>query len=204
MIDMKKTIIDTTLQVMLERNQIYTVKLLRNILREIYLKYGDITDNEIRLYNDDADGQYQISISVSTIRKYLKQHHFVVKKDAECIVREMTIDEYVSIVSTEDINKDDEKGDDDFMDNLTIRQKISLDYGEMVAHMNDMVLMSLRCSANSLLLFNQLCTDMKGFDKSYLLSYTISSGLNALGYTKEDITQETRDNFYKTKKKKGE
>lgn len=114
----------------------------------------------------------------------------------------MTVDEYAKTLPTvKEFSTATNKEDGAVMNvNLTTRQKISLNYGDSVAKMKEMVLMSLRCSSDSQLIFNQLCADMKGFDKGYLLSYIITTGLNILGYTEKNVTQETRENFYKKKK----
>jgi hypothetical protein len=181
---MNKKIIDTSLQPMLENKEIETVKMLYDILHEIYVRYGDITDSDIKKYNSDENGQYHISISISTIRNYLKIYHYTIKKDDNCIVREMTVAEYASTVPT--INNNSENKGGDFMDNLTVKQKISLAYADKSDQYNNLKLMSLRCSTDVLDRFNSMAKNYKCFDKSYLLSYVLEAGMDVIGYNSEE------------------
>lgn len=179
---MEKKAIDTGLQVMLQEDEIGTVKMLRSILREIYLEYGDITDAEIRKYNAKENAKYEFNVTISTIRNYLKPN-YVIKKSEDCIVREMSIDEYEKLfgdTTTKTATNADTK--ENFMDNLTTKQKISLSYADKSEQYNDVKMLSLRCSKNVLERFNAMAQEYKCFEKSYLLSFTLEAGLNAVDY----------------------
>lgn len=178
---MNKKIINSSLQSMLEHREIETVKMLYDILHEIYVTCGDITDSDIKKYNSDETCQYQINISISTIRNYLKQYHYTIKKDDNCIVREMTIEEYAATITTAKKNNRKDDGEN-IMDNLTVKQKISLVYADKSEQYNNLKLMSLRCSTDVLERFNMMSSDFKCFDKSYLLSFILETGMDAIGY----------------------
>lgn len=175
----EKNIIDTTLQTMLEQNEVKTVKMLYGILSEVYEKYGDITDNEIKKYNDSEDGQYFIKISVSTIRNYLKQFHYVVKKDDNCIVREMTVDEYVEAREKLDaLNKENYEAPK--TDNRSVAEKLALSYVSKSEEYKDQKLMSIRCSAIVQSRLDDLCKKYPMFNKQYLLSFLLDTALKNL------------------------
>ena len=182
----RKTIIDTSLQVMLERNELKTVKLLFDIFHEIYIKYGDITDNDIRRYNDSEDGQYIIKISISTIRNYLKQHQYIVKKDENCIVREMTVDEYADVITKIDaLNK--ENAENTALDNnISVAEKLAMEYVSRMEKYKKQKQQSIRYAITVQDKFDKLCSDYPMFTKQYLLSLIISLGMDSIGYFPEE------------------
>ena len=71
---MEKRLIDFTLEQKLKNNELETVEMLRGVIATIIRKYGDITDVTKEKYNSDPDNKYEIKISVSTIRNYLKPY----------------------------------------------------------------------------------------------------------------------------------
>ncbi len=178
---MNKKIIDTSLQSMLKHREIETVKMLYDILHEIYVMCGGITDSDIKKYNSYETCQYQINISISTIRNYLKQYHYTIKKDDNCIVREIPVDEYAATIHATKKTYEEDEGES-IMDTLTVKQKISLAYADKSEQYNNLKLMSLRCSTDVLERFNMMSIDYKCFDKSYLLSYILEAGMDAIGY----------------------
>lgn len=93
----------------------------------------------------------------------------------------MTVDEYAATVPSVNKNNKENEGDD-FMDNLTVKQRISLAYADKSEHWDTLKLMSLRCSTDVLERFNQFSKDFKCFDKSYLLSYVLEVGMDTIGY----------------------
>lgn len=174
-----KTIIDTTLQTMLEQNEVKTVNMLHDILSEVYTKYGNVTDDEIKKYNGSENGQYYIKISVSTIRNYLKQFHYVVKKDTNCIVREMTVDEYISFKEKLDSlnNKIDDASD---KENYNVAEKLAISYVAKSIEYKEQKLMSIRCATNVQNRLDNLCKKYPIFNKQYLLSYLLDAALENL------------------------
>lgn len=64
---MERKIIDTGLQAMLQGDEIGTVRMLYSVLREIYMEYGDITDNHIKKYNASENAKYKFNVTISTI-----------------------------------------------------------------------------------------------------------------------------------------
>lgn len=179
---MEKKVIDTGLQTMLQENEIGTVKMLHSILKKIYLKYGDITDVEIRKYNADENSEYKFDVTISTIRNYLKPN-YVIKKGENVIVREMSLDEYEKLVAQPNIKTEGNLNTkEDFMENLTPKQKISLNYADKSGQYNDVKMLSLRCAKTVLERFNSMSSEFKCFEKSYLLSFVLEAGLDAIGY----------------------
>lgn len=179
---MERKVIDTGIQSMLQEDEIGTVKMLRSILKKIYAEYGDITDVEIRKYNADENSEYKFDVTISTIRNYLKPN-YVIKKSEDCIVREMSLDEYEDMIgqtTTKTTTSTDMK--ENFMDNLTTKQKISLNYADKCEKYDDVKMLSLRCSKTVLERFNSMSAEFKCFEKSYLLSFALEAGLDTIGY----------------------
>lgn len=183
---MERKIIDTGLQAMLQGDEIGTVRMLYSVLREIYMEYGDITDNHIKKYNASENAKYKFNVTISTIRNYLKPYNYVVQKNSDVIVREMTIEEYFDTLGSDNEKKTENNGND-FMENLTVKQKISLAYADKSEQYNDVKLLSLRCSKDVLERFNELAKKFKCFEKSYLLSFILESGMDSVGYKTENI-----------------
>lgn len=180
---MEKKVIDTGIQAMLQEDEIGTVKMLHSILKKIYTQYGDITDAEIRKYNNNENTEYKFNVTISTIRNYLKPYHYVVQKNENVIVREMSLDEYEELVgqtTTKTTTSTDTK--ENFIDNLTTKQKISISYADKSEKYDDVKMLSLRCSKNVLERFNAMAQEYKCFEKSYLLSFTLEAGLDAIDY----------------------
>lgn len=167
---------------MLLENEIGTVRMLHDVLLQIYTQYGDITDAEIRKYNEKENAEYKFNVTISTIRNYLKPYHYVVQKNENVIVREMSIAKYFDTLEIDNKKRIDENKTDNFMENLTAKQNISLAYADKSNEYNDVKLLSLRCSKNVLERFNAMATEYKCFEKSYLLSFVLEAGLDAIKY----------------------
>ena len=93
-----KITIDKSLEHMLKNDELGAVEMLRGAITQVIYYFDDITDTTVKRYNSMPDVEYEIKISVSTIRKYLKNYGYAVRKDkSECIIKEISFPEYAII-----------------------------------------------------------------------------------------------------------
>jgi hypothetical protein len=178
---MEKRLIDFTLEQKLKNNELETVEMLRGVIATIIRKYGDITDVTKEKYNSDPDNKYEIKISVSTIRNYLKPYGYVIKKDIrECIVREIGFPEYLNIRKKIDALDDNNK-DAIIETTKSVPEQLALGYVAKAEYFKDQKQQSIRFSTNVQQRLGKLYTKYGMFTKQYLLSYLLSTALESLG-----------------------
>lgn len=184
-----KKIIDFTLEQMLKNDELGTVEMLRGVIAGIIKEFGDITDITKEKYNE-RDGEYEIKISISTIRNYLKPYKYVVKKDIqECIVREMSFQEYAEIKKK--LDKNDENNGDKTMEtinnNLTAKQRLALDFVKMADLYKQQDSISIRCATSVKIRLEAIYARYSIFPKQYIISHLLNIGLTELEKNDEKI-----------------
>ena len=177
---MERKLIDFTLEQKLKNRELEIVEELRKVILTIIRKYGDITDITKEKYNVDPESEYEIKISVSTIRNYLKPYGYVIKKDIrECIVREIGFPEYKGIREKLSIfNKENDETPN--VGNRSVAEKLAISYVAKSEEYKDQKLMSIRCSAKVQSRLDDLCKKYSMFNKQYLLSYLLDTALESL------------------------
>lgn len=175
-----KKIIDVTLEQKLKRDELGTVEMLREVISKIIRQCGDITDTTVKVYNACEDADYNITISISTIRNYLKRYGYVIKKDVrECIVREIGFPEYLKIRDI--LDNDNASFNQKDKATKSVAEQLAFGYLAKADYYSKQRQQAIRYSSNVQDRLAVLCTKYPMFSKQYLLSYLLDTALDILG-----------------------
>jgi len=177
---MEKTIIDQSILLsMFQEDEFACAELLRDALKEVHRLCGNINNNTIIKHREQEDAQYQITISLTTVKTYAEKFGYTIenKPGDLCVTKQFTVEEYKSIKARLDGSVEMKKTTGT-TSTMTAAHKIGLEFEELSQRYGEMKLLSLRCSKYVLEDFNSFCSKHKYFDKAFLLSYMLSNGLS--------------------------
>ncbi|WP_281533128.1 hypothetical protein [Anaerocolumna aminovalerica] len=180
-----KKIIDFTLEQMLKNDEIGTVEMLRGVITDIISEFGDITDDTRKLYNKKPDGEYDVKISISTIRNYLKPYNYVVRKDEnECIVKCIDFPEYVIIRNELDKNKNQGNLDTKNNDNgLSEKEKMAVEIFRKSTEYREQSCINIRVANSVKERLENIYSTYDAFTKQQIISYLLDVAITQLENT---------------------
>jgi len=188
----KRIISKESLSDLFAKDEIEAAELLRDALMEVKSRVGNITDPDIKKYNDIPDAGYRLDISLTTIKNYSAKYDFGIYNVSgeNCVVKQFNVNDYREIknkLDSIDVNKGEKN-----MDNkkLTAKEELAINYIKKAEDYKDQTQISIRVAESVQARLDNMYKQFPMLPKQYILSYLLDIGLTQI---EGDINNEKND-----------
>lgn len=177
-------IFDTTYASFLDSDEFQAILLLEEAFKAVAEKYGDITEENLKIYSSEHPDSYQFKISMSTFRNYLQRKNYKIQKDAPFIIKELSIREYIDLCKNSETFLDSEcashasSANDNVDNNFLNPNSIFTDYAIHYSSSKELKSINARCTSNAWENYQMLCSKIPFIEKSYLFSFVLTKGVD--------------------------
>lgn len=181
----KKIIGKENLADLFANNELEAATLLRDALIEVKKMTGNITDPDIKNYNNmsEDDAKFRFDISLTTIKNYAAKYGYGVFNvdGASCVVKQFEVDEYAKIRNELDKNKNQGNLDTKNNDNgLSEKEKMAVEIFRKSNEYREQSCINIRVANSVKERLEKIYDEYDAFTKQQIISYLLDVAITQL------------------------